>query len=154
MKVSTGLRNYILATDDVAAGLNGGVIKLYGSTVSEADAQTLIPATADAAIGSAVLLCTISNDGAGTGINLDTTPSNGVIGKASGEVWRGEMVASGYFSFARFCTDGDTHEESTDEKRLQLTVGVLGKEIIVSTAYKAIGDEQRIDQFYLGMPAE
>jgi hypothetical protein len=154
MKVSTGLRNHLLTGGDLEAGINGGVIRMYGSTVSQAAADGLVPATADAAIGSATLLVTISNNGGGTGINMDTSPSGGVLSKASAEVWKGEMVASGYFSFCRFSALGDAGAESAVEKRLQLTVGVLGKEVTVSSAYKPTGEDQRLDQFYLGIPSE
>jgi hypothetical protein len=154
MKVSTGMRNHLLTGGDVEAGVNGGVLRLYGSPTSQVAADALIPATADAAIGSATLLCTISNNGGGTGINMDTSPSGGVLSKASAEVWKGTMAASGYFSFGRFSALADGGGLSTTEKRLQLTVGVLGKEITVSSAYKPSGEEQRIDQFYLGFPAE
>jgi hypothetical protein len=64
------------------------------------------------------------------------------------------MVASGYFSFVRFSGLADAGGDSTTEKRLQLTCGAVGKEVIVSSAYKPIGEEQRLDQFYIGIPAE
>lgn len=156
MKISTGLRNHILTGGDMEAALNGGVIRMYGSPTSTAAAKALIPATADSAIGSATLLCIISDNGAGTGINMDITPSSGVLAKAAGETWLGTMVASGYFSFARFSALTDAEALSTTEIRMQMTVGTGGdgEEIIVSSAYKPIGEEQRIDQFYLGVPAE
>jgi len=154
MKVSTGLRDHFCVTGDLEAGLNGGVIRFYGSPTSQAAADALIPATADASIGSATLLCTISNNGAGTGINFDTTPASGVLSKASGETWLGDMVAAGYFSFARFSSLSDAGGDSTTEKRIQLTVGVLpDKEIVVASAYKPLGEEQRMDAFYIGFPA-
>ena len=153
MKVSTGIRNHLLVTGTLKAALDGGVIRIYGATTSQAAADALIPATADASIGTAVLLATISNNGAGTGINLDTTAASGVISKAAAEVWKGTRAA-GYPSFARFSALADTGAESTVEKRLQMTVGVLGKEIIVSSSPWSAGDEQRIDQFYVGVPGE
>jgi hypothetical protein len=154
MKVSTGLRNHFLVTGDLESGINGGVIRYYGSPTSQVAADALIPATADAAIGTATLLVTVSLDGLGTGINMDTVPSSGVLAKASGETWLGTMVASGYFSFVRFSSLADDGTLSTTEKRLQLTCGAVGKEVTVSTAYKALDDEQRLDQFYIGIPAE
>lgn len=154
MKVSTGMRNHILTTGDVESGVNGGEIRLYGSPTSTAAALALIPATADAAIGSATLLCTITVNGTGGGLNMATTPDGGVLSKSSSEVWMGTMVASGYFSFARFCSQVDDGTLSTTAKRLQLSVGTLSSEIVVSSAYKPISEEQRIDQFYIGVPAE
>jgi len=154
MKVSTGYRNHKNITGDNEAAINGGVIRIYGSTVSEVESLTLIPATADAAIGSATLLCTVSNNSAGTGINLATTSSSGVIAKAAAETWSGEYVATGYPSFARWSAIADAGALSTTEKRLQLTVGTVGKEFIISTALKTIGTIQRVDAAYLGEPAE
>lgn len=154
LKISTGLQNHLLVTGDLEAAMNGGVIRMYGSPTSQAAADALIPATADAAIGSATLLCTISNNGAGTGINLDTVAANGVIGKATAETWLGTMAATGYFSFYRFSAIADAGGLSTSEKRIQGTVGTVGKDLIVANAYKAISEEQRVDQYYLGMPAE
>jgi hypothetical protein len=154
MKVSTGLRNHLLTGGDLESGINGGILRMYGSPTSQSEANALVPATADAAIGSATLLVEISASGLGTGINMDTTPSSGVLAKASGESWRGIHVGSGYFSFARFEAIADAGGLSTTEKRLQLTVGIIDKEIVVSSAYKPLGEEQRIDQFYIGIPEE
>jgi len=66
-----------------------GIDKIYGSPTSQAAADALIPATADAALGSATLLCTVSVSGGGTGLNMDTTPSSGVLTKAAAEAWYG-----------------------------------------------------------------
>ena len=50
-KTSTALRNGMLAGSGLKEQLDAGFIKIYAGTV---------PATADDAIGSATLLCTIS----------------------------------------------------------------------------------------------
>jgi hypothetical protein len=154
MKVSTGYRNHKNITGDNESALNGKVLKIYGSIVSEVESLTLIPATADASIGAATLLCTVSNNGAGTGINLDTTSTSGVIAKAPAETWQGTYGVTGYPSFARWCEIADAGALSTTDKRLQLTVGTVGKEFIISTALKTSGTIQRVDAAYLGEPAE
>ena len=154
MKVSTGLRNHLLVTGSAKAALDGKVIRFYGSPISEAAAEALVPATADAGIGTATLLATISVGGAGTGVTFDTIATSGVLAKAPAEEWKGALVASGYFSFCRIGATDDTDAESTTAIRAQLTVGVLGKEVIVSSANKTTGDEQRLDQFYVGIPGE
>lgn len=143
-KISTGLRNHILATDDLAAGLNGKVIRMYSGPV---------PATADAALGAAVLMCTISNNGTGTGLTFEPTPASGIVSKATAEVWLGTLVASGTYSFYRFSALTDTGEESTTEKRAQGTIGLLNDDLIVGSLTKTAGDEQRIDYYAIGMPA-
>jgi len=152
MKLSTGLQNYLSITGALKTGIDGGVIKIYGSPSSQAAADALIPADPDSGKGSATLLVTISNNGAGTGINMDTTPTDGVLPKASGETWKGTVAASGYASFAFFCTTGDALGSSATEKRLQMTAGVAGKEITLQNAYLTISQEQRIDSGYLRVP--
>lgn len=153
MKVSTGMRNHILATGSIKNAFDGMTIKLYGDPASQAAADALILSGADDDVSSATLLATISLSGGGSGVNLDTTPINGVLAKAPAETWEGTMVASGYFSFARISGTGDAGGLSTTEKRFQLTVGVLNKEFIVAAAYKAISEDQRMDSFYIGVPA-
>jgi len=152
MLSSTGMRNHKLLTGSVKAGVDGGVLRIYGSTVSRAEALTFVPSSADDAIGSAVLLATISVDGLGTGINMAATVNNGVLAKSTSEVWEGDYVATGYPSFARFSSLTDDGSSSTTEKRLQLTVGVVDSEIIISQELKTSGDTQRIDSFYLAEP--
>jgi len=154
MKLSPAAQDHFNITGDTEALINGKVIKIYGSIVSLTEALTFVPATAGASIGSATLLCTVSLNGAGTGVNLATTSASGVISKASAEVWHGDYVATGYPSFARIVETTDNHLLATTEKRLQLTVGTVGKEMIISTALKTLGDTQRIDAAFFGIPAE
>ena len=153
MKESTGMRNHILATGSIKNAFDGMVIRLYGSPTSQAAADALVPAGADDDVSAATLLGTISLSGGGSGVNLDSTPTNGVLSKAPAETWTGTLVASGYFSFARISGTGDTGALSTTEKRFQLTVGTLNKEFIVAAAYKSASEEQRMDSFYIGVPA-
>ena len=155
MKVSTGFRNHLLVTGSAKTALDGMVIRMYGDPASVAAAEALVPATADAGTGTATLLATISVGGVvGAGVTFDTTATSGVLAKAPAEKWKGTLVASGYFSFCRIMAADDTDAESTTAVRAQLTVGVLGKEVIVSSANKTTNDEQRLDQFYVGIPGE
>ena len=98
-------------------------------------------------------MVTISNNGAGTGINFEATPASGILSKATAETWLGTLVASGDYSFYRFSSLADTGIESTTEKRVQGTIGVLNEDLLVSSISKTIGTEQRIDSYYIGMPA-
>ena len=90
IKASTGLRNGTLATGSLRSLLNGGRINIYAGAE---------PATADAALGGATLLCAVTVNSTGTGINFDTTASGGVLQKAPGEVWSGVNVATGVASY-------------------------------------------------------
>jgi len=153
-KISPALADEI--AELVATDWNAGdrVIKIYGSATSQAAADALIPATAGAAIGSATLLCTISNNSAGTKITLNTTPTSGVVTKASAETWSGVNAASGYAAFYRAQDISDTGALSTTDKRVQGTVGTIGKDLIIGNAYMTGGNTQRIDSYSLGEPTE
>lgn len=115
-QTSTGLRNAALAAWKTA--LDHGFLKIYGGTV---------PATADAALGAATLLCTISVNSTGTGITLAATPVAGVLQKNGSEIWSGVNAATGTASFYRFVAAADSGAASTTEPRIQGTVGVTGE---------------------------
>jgi len=144
-KVSTGLRNYMLGTGAFSTGMSGYLIKIYGSATSQAAADALIPATADATLGAATLLCIISVNGGGTGGTFDAP---------SAEVWSGTNAASGYASFYRGVLSSDTGVLSTTEKRTQGTVGTVGKDLIIANAYMTSGVVQPINSYSIGFPAE
>lgn len=142
-KLSTGLRDHILGTDDFIAGLNGGVIRYYSGTV---------PATADAALSGNVLLNVISNNAAGTGISFDPVPVSGVISKNPAEVWRGQNVANGVASFFRFSSLTDAGGASTTEKRLQGTISTVGADLNLSSTTMVSGNYRTIDSFNVAQP--
>jgi hypothetical protein len=143
-KISTALRNHMLATGSVKSAMDGGVIKIYAGTE---------PVDADAAIGSATLLCTISNNDAGTGINFDATPTSGVLVKATAEVWSGTCAASGTATFYRFVSLTDDGTSSTSFKRMQGTVGVVGADLLVSSTAFVSANLRQINSFAAGMPS-
>ncbi|MDA3870691.1 MAG: hypothetical protein PF589_12295 [Gammaproteobacteria bacterium] len=149
-EISTGVRNAQLIA--MAAEMNGGTLKIYGDPVSAAAADALVPASPNDSIGSATLLCTISNAGAGTGINFEAAPVAGIIAKLSSEEWYGANAASGYASFYRFSAIGDAGGASTTLTRLQGTVDVLNCDLSVASKYLTIAEEQRVDTYYVGMP--
>lgn len=144
MIISTGLRNHLLVTGSLKSALDGGVIRIYSGAV---------PADADAALGGATLLDTISNNDAGTGINLDTTPSGGVVQKAPAETWSGTPVATGAATFFRFSGLADAGGLSTTEKRLQGTVGTALADLIVASTTFTNGVLREIENAAFGMPA-
>lgn len=153
-KISSGLANHLMATDDLAGGLDGGLIKIYGSPVSQEAANALIPPTANAALGSATLLVTISVNGTGTGLTMDPTPISGILYKDAAETWLGEISASGYPAFYRFAAIADDGTESTTAKRCQGSVGQLGTDLVIKSSYLTLGNEQRIDSYAIGIPTE
>ena len=143
MKLSTGLRDHLLATGDFQSGVDGGVIYIYNGTE---------PATADAALSGNTLLMIISNDAAGTGIAMAAAPASGVLGKNSAETWRGVCVAAGTPTFYRFAGLTDSGLLSTTEKRMQGTIGTVNADLIFSNTAFTVSAERRIDNFNVALP--
>lgn len=145
-KISSGLRDYILATGSIKDGLEGGVIRIYSGDE---------PATGDAAIGgSNTLLCLVSESGGGTGLTFEATPSGGVLAKSVSEVWTGTNLASGTPSFFRFSSLTDAEGSSTSEKRLQGTIGTAGNIMNISTSPLVSGAACPITYFNLSLATE
>ena len=142
-KTSTGLRNAMLLDTGLANAMALSVLRIYSGTV---------PATADASIGSAVLLCTVSVDGTGTGVTFDSAPTGGVILKNTSELWKGTNIANGIASFYRLSAITDDGAESLVTKRCQGEVGLLNSDLILATTNLFIDQEQRVDYFAIGLP--
>ena len=109
MLISTGSRNSILAK--IASEYEDGVtaeIELYAGTVAT---------TADADITGNTLLGTISVNGDGTALTFGS-PSNGIIGKTSTEVWSVTPIADGTATFYRLIIAADTGGASTTAIRV------------------------------------
>lgn len=124
-KMSTGLCNHLLAGGSVKNAFEGAAseLRIYGGTV---------PATADASIGSATLLCTVKNGG--SAITFDSAASGGVLAKNSTETWNGTNGANGTATFYRLVNTSDDGSASTTAKRIQGTVGTGGTDMVVGNA--------------------
>lgn len=141
---STGLRNDMLVTGSLKSLMDGGFLKFYSGPV---------PASADAALdGANTLLCTISNNGTGTGLTLATSASGGTVAKNASEVWKGTNSASGAASFVRFVKSSDTGAASITERRIQGLVDVVGAEANLSNVVLTSGAEQLIDSCVFALP--
>lgn len=143
MKLSTGLNDYLLATGSLRAGLSGCLIRMYSGTV---------PADADAAIGSATLLHTYSVGGNGTGGTFDATPTGGKIVKTPAESWTGTSVATGTTTFARLILTTDDGTDSTTQRRIQLTVGTTGADLLLSNLTFTSGATRPLNSFSIESP--
>lgn len=143
LKTSTGLRNGVLSGGSLKSLLDGGRINIYAGTP---------PATADDAVGSATLLCAITLDSTGAGINLDTAAAGGVLQKAPGEVWSGANVAGGVAAWYRHVAAGDDGTLSTTAPRVQGLVGVSGADLNLSSVSLVAGATQTIDYYSLAWP--
>jgi hypothetical protein len=129
MKMSTGLWNYVLATGCVKAAMAASELRVYGGVE---------PVRADDSIGSAVLLCTVKN--AGAGINFDSTASARVLLKSPSETWASNNVADGVASFFRHVLPGDTGAASTSALRIQGSCGAGGADLNLEDAALVTGE--------------
>ena len=145
LKVSTGLRNHMLALGSLKDGLDGAYLRIYKGTV---------PATADAAIAPAILICQISLDGLNvTGLTFDTLAVNGIISKTPGEAWLGTIIGGGgTATFFRMSPGSDIHAADLDELRIQGAVGVVGAELNLSSVNLSDGGTQTINHFNVALP--
>lgn len=146
LKVSTGLRNALLDTADLRTTLAAGFINIYAGAV---------PATADAALGAAVLLATISLNSTATGIDLDPGgAAGGVIAKDPGQTWSGVVVGAGTqtATFYRHVGAADTGVLSTTEPRIQGEVGTAGAELNLTSVSLTNGATQTIDFYTVALP--
>lgn len=141
---STGLRNQLLTQDSLQTVLAYGCLKIYAGTV---------PSTADASLGSATLLCTITSSGTGVGILLSSTATSGAVPKAPGEVWSGANVASGTATFFRHVLLSDDGTSSTTQPRLQGTIATSAADMIMTSTSLTAAAITTIDSYSVTWPA-
>lgn len=146
-KFSTGLKNQLLDSLPLLDLLADGIIRVYSGTV---------PADADAALGSAVLLVTYTDAGAalgaGNGLDMDSPAVSGALSKDPGQTWEGDAVATGTASFFRFVAQDDTGASSTSEVRIQGTVGGAGADMFVQSTSFVDTTTYTIDYFSVAIP--
>lgn len=143
LKFSTGLRAGLMVTGSLKSMLDGGSIKVYAGAV---------PASADAAIGSAVLLCDINVKTTAAGLTFEATAPSGVLTKNLSEEWESNNVATGDATFFRFVKSSDTGTSSTSQVRIQGTVGLAGADMQISNTSLVLGAPQKIEYFNVAMP--
>lgn len=143
IKVSTGLRNAVLATSSLKSALSNGVLRIYAGAE---------PGSADAAVNGATLLCEIFSDGTAAGINLANAADNGSISKAPGEAWSGSHTANGTATWFRHTTLADDGAASTAAMRIQGSVGVSGADLNLSSVAFTVSTPQNIDYYTLTLP--
>jgi hypothetical protein len=141
-KFSTGLRTAMLGTDDFKSLMDDCKILIYAGTV---------PATADAALGGATLMYTITVDGDGTLCTWGTA-ADGAIAKTAAESWEGECVAADDMSFFRVVKDADAGDESTSAYRVQGTVDTALADMIVASVAKDVDDPLVLNFFAVALP--
>ena len=142
-KFSTGLRNYMLGTGAFKTKMDGGFLKIYAGTV---------PATADAALGAATLICTLSESGGVNGLDWDDTPANGVVGKDTSQTWQGVNGATATATFFRFVEAADDGTLSTTAARVQGTVGPVGADMLVANPALVDTETFTLNYFNVALP--
>ena len=150
LRLSTGLRQGLLGTDDLKALLDGGLVTIHtGSQPGSAD---------DAATGTR--LCVIYSLEPTTGLNFDA-PVAGVLSKAAAESWQGtaeDTGTAGWFRFMQFDTDIATTltnglAASSANIRFDGAIAVSGAEMNLSNLAFVSGAVETISQFSITQPA-
>ena len=145
MKISTGLAKAMLDTGSFKTNLSGMKLKIYSGTE---------PASADSALGSAVLLCTISDAGGAGALSFATNAVGNVLEKLASQTWSGTNAASGTASFCRLVLASDTGASTSTEVRVQGDVGVAGKFLNLSNTVLTSGAVQNVDYLSVTMPTQ
>lgn len=143
VKFSTGLKDHMLDTGSFKDAVDGKVIRIFSGSV---------PSDADASIGSATLLTTISVNGDGTGITMESSADAGVLEKNANESWFGTNEASGTASFFRVVSDDDDDSLSSSAVRIQGTVATAGGDLYLAQTDLIQGEDQALDYFAAAMP--
>lgn len=141
-KFSAGLRNKMLDANPFKTVMALGNIKIYAGAV---------PADADAAIGTATLLCTITVSSGATGLSMAAAAAGGVLSKAT-ETWSGVNAASGTAAFYRHVAVADDGLLSTTQARIQGLIATAGSDMNLSSVALTSGATQTIDSYSVALP--
>lgn len=144
-KFSTGLRNAMLDTGSLKATMDGCFLKVYAGTV---------PASADAALGSPTLLCTLSDNGGVGGLNFESAAADGTLSKAVAQIWKGTNAATGVASFFRVVGAADDGSASTTAPRIQGVVGNVSTDMLLSDTTLTSAEDFILDYFYVSLPTD
>jgi hypothetical protein len=142
-KLSTGLRNQLLASNSLKTIFAASFIKIYSGSA---------PASADDAV-TGTLLCTISIASGGTGVNFAASAADGALAKSGSETWSGVNAATGTAGYFRHVAAGDDGTSSTTQARIQGTVGTAGADLNLSSTALTSAATQTIDAYAAGLPA-
>lgn len=145
IKLSTAVRVALAVGGSLKSTLDGGLIRIYSGSV---------PASADAAIGGATLLCEISAGGGGTPVTFESTAPLGVLKKSVSETWTGTNLADGTPTFFRYVLGGDDGSASSSAPRFQGSAGVLGSDMYISSLPLVTGQPLAFSVFELAVPEQ
>jgi len=144
-QLSTGLRDAIMTVAPFKTALANCILNFYAGS---------LPASADAVLPvDAVLLCTISDAGAGGALNWEATSASGILAKSSSQVWSGANVATGTAAWWSIQLPSDDGSASTTGVRMQGRLAVIGADINLSSVDLVEGAIQTLDYFVVAIPA-
>lgn len=145
MKLSTGLRNHLVATGSLKGALDGSVIRMYSGT-APASANDAVPA-------GATQLVEVSVGGTGTGVTFEAGPSDGLLLKATAEAWQGTVGTTDTATWFRLVPSADAGDSSTTAIRVQGSVQAAGGDMQITNPSLTSGAIQKVDYFSIVMPA-
>lgn len=145
IKISTALRQFIAVGGSLRDALNNGFVRIYSGAE---------PASADAALGGATLLCEISAGGNGTPLTFEDTAPNGTLSKSVSEAWSGTNLGNGNPSFFRYVLAADSGDASTSAPRIQGSVGGIGSDMVITSLPLVQGNPQTFELFQLTVPEQ
>jgi len=123
IRLSTGLVNKLLGTDDFQAIFNDGVIRCYQGT-QPSNPNNAINLTSTPLLGSITVGGGAFSHGSATnGLSFDN-PVGKVISKAAAETWQFKGVASGTLGWFRLC--GNANDDGSASETLPRLDGTLG----------------------------
>lgn len=146
IRLSTGLRNHLCVTGSLSGALTGAVLRIYSGS-APLSANSEVP-------GSSELLCEVSTDGTGDGLNWEATSNAGVLAKDAGDEWTGQVLEDGTAGFYRLVMPADDGSQSTTAIRVQGTIATINADLLISSPSLTQGAAQRIGEFFLTVPAE
>lgn len=150
IQYSTALKNGILVGNSLRALLSTGLgmrLYIYSGTV---------PENADAATAGGTLLVTITDNGSGDPLTLESTASGGYVSKPAAQVWSGVVAELGTATYFRLGVGNALEMSNVADPatgyRIQGTVGTVGADLILSSADLQVGNTQGIGVAQFGFP--
>lgn len=139
-KFSTELRKQQCFSGSLRDILAGCVIRVYSGP---------IPQSPDAALSGNDLLCEIS--AGGNPVTFEPASPEPTLYKNMAERWEGDVIKTGTASFFRMVKQADTGVNTTNEVRIQGTVGGPAADLVISNSSLVLGAPQRIEYFAIAL---
>lgn len=153
IRLSTGLRNALLSSNDFKTAFAGGVLEIYTGSVPSS-ANSAVTSSAIVKITASGATHTASSASTAGGLSFSSA-SSGAIAKSSAQTWKDSSASSG--TAAWFCLYDNSHTKSVSSAgtvvRLQGSCGVGSGDLRMSNTSIASGATITIDTFTITMPA-